>query len=143
MEIRTEFVTMVNEQREREIRELNAQLYSKSIKRKEIKYYIMLIFVLIGMCWISTMELHAEPDYIKANGVAEQTYPATGIVTTVSESGQFVEFTDFNGNQWILWGDPEDWVCGDRIAVIMSDNGTPDSIYDDKIMSSRYCGWVY
>ena len=123
-------------------RENRALAYSKRCKRNEIKYYIMLIIVLLGIGLVSTMELHAEPDYIKANPTYE-TYPATGIVTTVSESGQFIEFTDFNGNQWTLDGDPEDWACGDRIAVIMSDNGTPESIYDDEIMSVRYCGWVY
>lgn len=121
-------------------RENRAKAYSKRCKRNEIKYYIMLIIVLLGIGIVSTMELHAEPEYIKANAT-ETEYPATGIVTAVGED--FLVFTDFNGNEWELDGDPEDWACGDRIAVIMSDNGTPDSIYDDKIMSVRYCGWVY
>lgn len=120
-------------------RENKALAYSKRCKRNEIKYYIMLIIVLLGIGLVSTMELHAEPDYIRENPTYE-TYPATGIVTAVGQD--FIVFTDFNGNEW-EYNDPEDWACGDRIAVIMSDNGTPDSIYDDEIMSVRYCGWVY
>jgi len=120
----------------------NAIAYSKACKRKEIKYYIMLVFILLGIGLIGNFELNAEPS-IKANPATETEYPATGIVTTVSESGQFIEFTDFNGNIWEINGDPEDWACGDRIAVIMSDKGTPESIYDDEVLSTRYCGWVY
>ena len=122
-------------------RENRALAYSERCKRNEIKYYIMLIIVLLGIGLVSTMELHAEPDYIKANGVAEQTYPTTGIITATGQD--FYVFTDFNGNEWEISEDPEDLYCGDRVAVIMSDNGTPETIYDDEIMSVRYCGWVY
>ena len=139
--LKTEIYDAINKEREAEIRKLNEALYSKECKRKELKYYIALILILLGIGLVGNMELHAEPDYIKANEVVEETYPATGIITTVAKD--FYVFTDFNGNEWTINDDPEDWVCGDRIAVIMSDKGTPESIYDDEVISTRYCGWVY
>ena len=33
-------------------------------------------------------------------------------------------------------------VMGDIVAAIMDDNGTPDSVLDDKIASVRYAGWA-
>lgn len=139
--IKTEIYDQIHAEREREIKKLDEALYSKECKKKEIKYYIALILILLGIGLVGNIELHAEPDYVKANGAVEQTYPATGIITTVATD--FIIFTDFNGNEWTINDDPEDWACGDRIAVIMSDNGTPESIYDDKVLTNRYCGWVY
>ena len=140
MEIKMELVNIVNKAKENELREIKAKRYSRSCKRKEIFYcfLIAIVFIVVGL--IGNLELNAEPS-IKANPVTETTYPATGIVTAVGQD--FIVFTDFNGNEWEISEDPEDLYCGDRVAVIMSDNGTPDTIYDDKIVSSRYCGWVY
>lgn len=139
--IKTEIYDQIHAEREREIKKLNEALYSKECKRKEIKYYIALILILLGIGIVGNMELHAEPDYIKANGVAEETYPTTGIITTTATD--FYVFTDFNGKERVVEDNPEDLYCGDRIAVIMSDNGTPDTIDDDKVLATRYCGWVY
>ena len=68
-------------------------------------------------------------------------YPSCGIVTSVTSTE--LEWTDFNGNIWVIVGDPEDWCEGDRIAVIMDNNGTTETIYDDIVVKTKYCGWVY
>ena len=68
-------------------------------------------------------------------------YPTCGIVTEVSATEMV--FTDFNGNEWAVVGDPEDWAEGDIVSAIMSDNCTPENIYDDVIVQTRYSGWVY
>lgn len=68
-------------------------------------------------------------------------YPSCGIVTSVTSTE--LEWTDFNGNIWVVVGDPEDWVVGDRIAVIMDNNGTTETIYDDITVKTKYCGWIY
>ena len=48
---------------------------------------------------------------------------ASGIIYTISES--------------------EDMVVGDLVAVIMNENGTPNTILDDYVVSWRYSGyWV-
>lgn len=68
-------------------------------------------------------------------------YPSCGIVTSITSTE--LEWTDFNGNIWVIMGDPEDWCEGDRIAVIMDNNGTMETIYDDIVVKTKYCGWEY
>lgn len=65
-------------------------------------------------------------------------YPTCGIVTETDDTTDTVTFTEPNGNRWSFEG-VEDWCEGDKIAVIMDDNGTED-IYDDEIVSVRYKG---
>ena len=65
-------------------------------------------------------------------------YPTCGIVTETDETTDTVTFTEPNGNRWSFEG-VEDWQEGDKIAVIMRDNGTPE-IIDDEIVSVRYKG---
>lgn len=74
----------------------------------------------------------------KAN--ASELYPACGIVVEIDEENDLVMVEDFNGDIWIFEG-IEDWFIGDICAMMMDDNGT-DTIYDDIIVSVRYCGWV-
>lgn len=61
--LKTEIYDQINKEREAEIRKLNAVLYSKECKRKEIKYYIALILILLCIGLVGNMELHAEPEY--------------------------------------------------------------------------------
>ena len=70
---------------------------------------------------------------------SQSLYPTCGIVTSVTETE--LEFTDVSGNVWTTF-DPQDYEIGDRIAAIMDNNGTP-IIYDDIVVSTKYCGWVY
>lgn len=137
---------LVRREREMELgkakEKANAVAYSKACKAKEIKYYIALVLVLLGIGLVGTMELNATPEMAKANKKKEiaNQYPTTGIVTTVGEG--FMVFTDFNGNEWTINGDPEDWVCGDIVSAIMNSKGT-DIIYDDEVVSTKYSGWIY
>lgn len=68
-------------------------------------------------------------------------YPMSTIVTKCDYDADVVTVTDFNGNDWEFEG-VEDWMEGDICALLMDTMGT-DIIYDDKIISVRYCGWVY
>jgi hypothetical protein len=47
---------------------------------------------------------------------------------------------DFNGNEWMYEG-VEDFDCGDIVAAIMEERGTP-TIYDDEIVMIRYAGYM-
>ena len=69
-------------------------------------------------------------------------YPASGIVTGFDNGNDLVIYEDFEGNVWDFPG-IEDWEEGDRVALIMDNNGTPDNIYDDLPVVWRYIGWVY
>ena len=64
-------------------------------------------------------------------------YPRGGIVVDVDREADRVTIEDGAGLLWDLDG-AEDWCIGDGAALLMWDNGTPESIYDDAIVSARY-----
>lgn len=76
---------------------------------------------------------------IAACASAEQ-YPQTFVVDLVNYEQDFMVLVDFNGNEWI-WNGIEDFDCGDIVAAIMEERGTP-TIYDDKIVMIRYAGYI-
>lgn len=65
-------------------------------------------------------------------------YPATMTVTSVSNNVVTMETS--TGYIYEMEG-AEDWMPGDLAALIMSDNGTPDNVTDDEIVSARYAGY--
>lgn len=69
-----------------------------------------------------------------------ETYPQTFVVDLVNHEQSYIILVDFNGNEWI-WEDVEDFDCGDIIAAIMEERGTP-TIYDDEIVMIRYAGYM-
>ena len=69
-----------------------------------------------------------------------ETYPQTFVVDLVNHEQNYMVLIDFNGNEWI-WESVEDFDCGDIIAAIMEERGTP-TIYDDEIVKIRYAGYM-
>lgn len=67
-------------------------------------------------------------------------YPQTFMVDTINYEQDFMVLVDFNGNEWI-WEGVEDFNCGDIVAAIMEEHGTP-TIYDDEIVMIRYAGYM-
>lgn len=66
-------------------------------------------------------------------------YPKTTICLAVNHQTEVVTVTDCNGTEWQFSG-CQDFEEGDLIALIMNDNGTPDTIWDDTIITARYSG---
>ena len=67
-------------------------------------------------------------------------YPQTFVVDLVNHEQNFMVLVDFNGNEWVYNG-VEDFDCGDIVAAIMEECGTP-TIYDDEIVMIRYVGYM-
>lgn len=65
-------------------------------------------------------------------------YPATMEITNIS--GDVVTMETATGHIYEMTG-AEDYLPGDLVALIMDDNGTPDDITDDAIISARYAGY--
>lgn len=76
---------------------------------------------------------------IMACASAEQ-YPQTFVVDRINHNQNYMILMDFNGNEWV-YEDVEDFDCGDIVAAIMEECGTP-TIYDDKIVMIRYAGYM-
>lgn len=73
------------------------------------------------------------------NAVVAVVYPQTAVVTEVSMEENLVEVTTPNGESFVF-EEAEDWIIGDNVNMIMSDNGTFEDSTDDIILSVRYTG---
>lgn len=71
----------------------------------------------------------------------KNTYAKSTVVSYVDYDSNTVYCIDYNGNYWSFYG-CEDWCIGDICSMIMSDNNTPDNIYDDEIISCHYDGYT-
>lgn len=67
---------------------------------------------------------------------ASALYPNVGIVTEVDTESDTVYWSDGN-DKWYFYG-TEDWMVGDGIAVIMSDEGTEEITDDRMVGNPRY-----
>ena len=64
-------------------------------------------------------------------------YPTAAVVISVEQDGIVVE--DGEGNIWSFYWDFDedpDIELGDVIALLIDDAGTPDDIFDDKILDA-------
>ena len=68
-------------------------------------------------------------------------YPETFIVDQVDEAADLVTCRTIAGQRFTFYG-VEDWMAGDIAAAIMSDNGTPETVTDDIIITVRYVGYT-
>lgn len=66
-------------------------------------------------------------------------YPTMIKITKLNPQYDTMVGVDANGEMWQLEG-IEDYDVDDYVALIMNDYGTPDYLYDDVIVSYRYCG---
>ena len=66
-------------------------------------------------------------------------YPKTTICLAVNHQANAVTVADCNGTEW-TFGGCQDFEKGDLIALIMNNNGTPDTIWDDTVVTARYSG---
>lgn len=67
-------------------------------------------------------------------------YPAVATVIEVNNDANLVCCVDSDGEVWTFDG-AMGWFSGDVVALLMDSNGT-DIVYDDVIVSTRYCGSV-
>ena len=74
-----------------------------------------------------------------ADEIMSHVYPRCGVVVEVNYDEGTVAVEDGADQVWVFEG-CEDWMEGDLAAMIMDDNGTPDSIYDDVILDVLYGG---
>lgn len=65
-------------------------------------------------------------------------YPMSGTVVGVNRADDIVTFSNPNGQKFSFYGS-EDWGEGDKVAVIMDDNGT-EYVDDDIVIMAYYQG---
>lgn len=75
-----------------------------------------------------------------AQGPVITLYARTAKITEVDYDIDTVTLVDGAGLFWQFFG-CEDYDTGDLVSMLMSDAGTPESCYDDVIVSARYAGF--
>jgi len=66
-------------------------------------------------------------------------YPLTVRVVELDHDAGVVVCVDGAGNGWEFYG-VEDWQVGDFASLLMDNNGTTETIYDDVITMAHYAG---
>lgn len=66
-------------------------------------------------------------------------YPLTVQVIELDRESDIVTCVDGADNFWEFYG-VEDWQTGDFASLLMDNNGTPETIYDDVITMTHYAG---
>ena len=60
-------------------------------------------------------------------------YPAVWEFVDVNKDGAEI-FIDSNGEAWEIMSNEAEWFFGDWFAVLLDDNGTPETVHDDVIL---------
>lgn len=67
-------------------------------------------------------------------------YALTVYVAEIDRAADIVTYETHSGNKF-EWQGVEDQETGEVYGLMMDDNGTPETIEDDSIISARYSGW--
>lgn len=100
--------------------------------KKMISALVILVVIVCGVCIGANAN---EGRNFNENHI----YSLTTVVEYVDYDHDKVYCKDFNGEVWCFNG-CEDWIEGDIASMVMFDNGSK-IIYDDEIISIKYCGW--
>lgn len=73
--------------------------------------------------------------------IPEGIYSTTTMVTNVDYDADVVTIQTFSGIEYQFEG-CEDWYEGDICTVTIWNNNTPNTVYDDEILQTRYSGWI-
>lgn len=75
----------------------------------------------------------------KADTTNHRLYAKTAIVVELEYESDTVVCSDGAENLWAFYG-IEDWQINDFVSLLMDDNGTPETIYDDAIIEATFAG---
>ena len=98
--------------------------------KKIIAAALVLVLCVVGICVVGSLSNDA---------TAHEVYPLTVVVIEIDHEGDIVTCVDGADNFWEFYG-VEDWQTGDYVSLLMDDNGTPETIYDDVITMTLYAG---
>lgn len=74
------------------------------------------------------------------------TYDVDSVIDNFENDGDSIVFKDCDGNNWLatLGGDGTScYTVGDAVTVVFDDNGTPDNVLDDTVVSVSVNGSTF
>ena len=92
--------------------------------------FVLLVIAMISFCWM---------DYNKTAEHDHSVYPLTVQIVELDHNADIVVCVDGTGNCWEFYG-VEDWQVGDFASLLMDNNGTTETAYDDVITMAYYAG---
>jgi hypothetical protein len=108
-------------------------------KRKEMKKMKKFFGWLSLVLWILVAAILGGMINQWINEPKHEIYPLTVQVIELDREDDIVTCVDGAGNGWEFYG-VEDWQIGDFASLLMDNNGTPETIYDDVITMTHYAG---
>ena len=109
--------------------------YFKDSNTRPFAVAIVILFVLLVIAMISFCCM----DYNKAAEPEHSIYPLTAQIVELDHNADVVVCVDGTGNCWEFYG-IEDWQVGDFASLLMDNNGTTETVYDDIITMACYAG---
>ena len=109
--------------------------YFKDSTNRPFAVTIVILFVLLVIAMISFCCM----DYNKAAEPEHSIYPLTAQIVELDHNADVVVCVDGTGNCWEFYG-VEDWQVGDFASLLMDDNGTTETVYDDVITMICHAG---
>ena len=109
--------------------------YFKDFNTRPFAIAIVILLVLLVIAVISFI-------WLDCNKTAESNhsiYPLTVQVVELDHDADVVVCVDGTGNCWEFYG-VEDWQVGDFASLLMDNNGTIETVYDDVITMACYAG---
>ena len=97
------------------------------------------IIAVLLMMFVLTLPALIYAKYQAKAKVEHSVYPLTVQVVELDRENDIVTCADGAGNGWEFYG-VEDWQVGDFASLLMDDNGTTETIYDDIVLMARYAG---
>ena len=92
--------------------------------------FVLLLVAVISFIWLDCNKT-AKPDH--------NVYPLAAQVVELDSNADVVVCVDGTGNCWEFYG-IENWQVGDFASLLMDDNGTTETVYDDVIIMACYAG---
>lgn len=92
--------------------------------------FVLLVIAMISFIWLGCNKT-AEPDH--------SVYPLTVQIVELDHNADVVVCVDGIGNCWEFYG-VEDWQVGNFASLLMDDNGTTETVYDDIITMICHAG---
>ena len=109
--------------------------YFKDSNTRPFAVAIVILFVLLVIAVISFIWL----DCKKAAEPEHSIYPLTVQIVELDHNADVVVCVDGTGNCWEFYG-VEDWQVGDFASLLMDNNGTTETVYDDVITMICHAG---
>ena len=89
--------------------------------------------IIAAVILIATIFAIPVPSANAANTMPQQTYTKPGTIWSEID-GEFTAL-DERGQLWAFDADPDSFIVGQEVELVMSDAGTPEYIYDDEIVA--------